>query len=485
MKSKFQSIITVLLCIVMILPFTSCGIEEKTGKTTESNIKNGTDSSDTNKDLPDAKYDDYEFTFLNVDSTAIYWQTNTINVEDLNADKIEAEIYKRNRFIEDEYDIVIKEVTDKDPVNKAKNVILTNDYAYDVLVLRADLMTPLISIDGLVEWSELPYVDLSQNWWSQDIQRDLSIGGKTYFTSGDISLTSYDCTSMFTFNKKLVEDNNLGNLYQLVRDGKWTMDKFSEMMTQVAKDVNNDGKYSYNDDIFGIYSYNGLYTELIAASDVRFISKDENDYPVLTANSDKFTDVYLKILNIINSNNVFCNINLSQYSEGAGKVTKFTEGEALFLSDVLFWISKMTDMEADYGILPNPKYDESQEKYISSINPTATVLSVPNISSDLERTSIILEAMAIHSHMNMIPTYYNEIVTIKNVRDEESREMINLAFENRIMELGSVYNMGGIFTTVKAYMASNKDTISSLTQRLLPSVNSKITEIINTYENQE
>lgn len=469
-----------LLSLLFLLTLVAC--KETNNPNDGTTLPSGTETGVTDplSLLPERDYENYQFTFLNVDS-GIFWQKFIINADELTSDIIEGEVYRRNRFIEEKFKIKIKEENSSDPITKARNTIGAGEDVYDVLSVRADLASSLISAKALLEWSEIPYVDLTKDWWCQDIQRDLSIRGKTFFTSGDLSLTSYDCTSLFVFNKQVAEEHQFGNLYQLVREGKWTFDKLSEMMKAVTRDVNNDG-FKYQDDYYGIFSYDGLYTELLAASGVRLVSKDENDLPVLTAKTERFEKAFTKILEIINSDNVFFNIDTPQFSEGKGNVKKFVEGEVLFYSDVLFWIFQMTDMEADYGILPNPKFDESQEKYICTINPTTVVLAVPYIASDVERTGIILEALAIHSHFNMIPRYYDEIVTIRNVRDEDSREMITLAFQNRIIDLGSVYNFGGLHNIMKTIMKSNQNILISTVERLENSINRSINDLIDIYD---
>ena len=175
---------------------------------------------------------------------------------------------------------------------------------------------------------------------------------------------------------------------------------------------------------------------------------------------------------------MFKNIYTTDFSQFKGNTLKFVGGGSLFYSDVVFWISTMSEMEADYGILPNPKYNAEQEDYLASINAVATSMVIPYTASDLERTSVILQAMAQHSHYNMIETYYDEIVTVRNVRDPESREMINLAFENRVIDLCTVYDWGGFASTMKIYMVQNKNNIASLVDRLENKVVAKMEEYI-------
>ena len=53
--------------------------------------------------------------------------------------------------------------------------------------------------------------------------------GKQYFTTGPISAQLYQTPIVMMFNKRLANDLDLGNLYQIVLDGAWTVDKLAEM----------------------------------------------------------------------------------------------------------------------------------------------------------------------------------------------------------------------------------------------------------------
>ena len=61
-------------------------------------------------------------------------------------------------------------------------------------------------------------------------------------------------------------------------------------------------------------------------------------------------------------------------------------------------------------------------------------MSVPKTNSDLERTGIILEALARESSDTVIPAYYD--VTLKNklLRDDDSVKMLDIIFGNRKLD---------------------------------------------------
>ena len=100
-----------------------------------------------------------------------------------------------------------------------------------------------------------------------------------------------------------------------------------------------------------------------------------------------------------------------------------------------YYIPDLRNMEADFGILPYPKYSAAQENYYSRIE-ACDLTCVPVTNSDLEKTSVILEAMACVSAEKVIPEYYEVALKSKYSRDSESAYMLDLIFNNRVFDLG-------------------------------------------------
>lgn len=66
---------------------------------------------------------------------------------------------------------------------------------------------------------------LDMPWYDAKCIQDLSVGGLLYAVNCDISTQHNNETSVVFFNKQLAEDFELGDLYELVNSGKWTLDK--------------------------------------------------------------------------------------------------------------------------------------------------------------------------------------------------------------------------------------------------------------------
>jgi hypothetical protein len=75
------------------------------------------------------------------------------------------------------------------------------------------------------------------------------MGKNTYYILSDLNITN---PGAILFNKKIIEDNNFPNPYTLVYNGTWTIDTLVQMALDVRNDVNGDGEYTSDDDIYGI-----------------------------------------------------------------------------------------------------------------------------------------------------------------------------------------------------------------------------------------
>ena len=61
---------------------------------------------------------------------------------------------------------------------------------------------------------------------------------------------------------------------------------------------------------------------------------------------------------------------------------------------------------------------------------------IPVTNKDLEKTGAVLEYFNYVSHDTVIPAYCDVVLYGKITRDEESRDMLNLIFDSRVVDIG-------------------------------------------------
>lgn len=77
-----------------------------------------------------------------------------------------------------------------------------------------------------------------------------------------------------------------------------------------------------------------------------------------------------------------------------------------------------------------------------------------NNQPDTYKTGIILEALAAKGKEILLPTYYDKQLQSKFSRDEESSAMLDIIFKNRIYDIGTMFNWGGISTSLMVNTAN-------------------------------
>jgi hypothetical protein len=112
-------------------------------------------------------------------------------------------------------------------------------------------------------------------------------------------------------------------------------------------------------------------------------------------------------------------------------------------------VSLFRDMEDDFGILPIPKLSEEQESYYSYSQPWGAVaVCVPVTNENLERTGMIIEAMAGASKYTSTPAMYDVTLKTKFARDEYSKQMLDIICENSTYDFAGIFNWSGIFDII-------------------------------------
>lgn len=145
-----------------------------------------------------------------------------------------------------------------------------------------------------------------------------------------------------------------------------------------------------------------------------------------------------------------------------------------------FYISSLRNMDADFGILPYPKYDEAQKDYLARIEGIE-LTGVP-VTADTEFVSAIMEAMASESATTVVPAYYDVALKTKMTRDNDSAEMLDIIFENRVFDLGDTIWCDEIRDGVfKPMFTTGNRSLSSKFATMQSKMDAKIADTISSF----
>ena len=489
-----------LLSVCLVSAACSQGGTNQNADTANSaeNIGN-TDSQPQNEAAPERIYPDlkavdfggYEFTFLTRTITSAdwaEWNHRDVRAEEENGDIINDAVYGRNRKIEAKYNIKIDEIVVEHPelLTKTAQAVKAGDDIYDAVCphLNAELV-PLSQGGNLIDLFSVPNLDLAKPWWNQGCVRDLSIGKRLFLASGDLFILDNDSMEAMIFNKALIQTNGLEIPYDIVKRGEWTFDKLIEMSRGIAKDLNGDGKMYIKDDLFGCIIQASTENSFIVSGGEKICDKDENDYPMIAFGSDRCYSILEALTTLIldEQNVVHLHRYMGEFPIYDEQVKMMEEDRALFSWILMRVVERLRGMETDFGILPLPKLDKAQQKYITNNNPNTGVgISVPGVASDLERTGMILEDLCAESRYTLQAAYYEINLRGKYARDDDSQEMLDIMLSNTAYDIGYIYDFGG-FGGIVLWSGTKKQTnYASEFEKYKDKMQKDMDKMVNAYE---
>ncbi len=356
-------------------------------------------------------------------------------VTEQNGDLVADALYSRDRTVEELLSVKLTPVSYSDlgmDTAKIEKMVAAGEDVYDFMHLQGSTFfanKPTFEINFL-DVSDSENLSIDSPWWNGEAMRNLSYNGESIkYLIGDISTSSFSGASVIFYNKQLFDNlyQNPDLPYTDVIDGTWTIDKFAQYCTEGYSDINGDSQGD-RDDTWGTMAniwlcqsfYNGF-------GEVKFHERDENGYVRLNIDTNRAVLLGEKLYSLIWENSGIMYVDDTKWHETA--MSKFANNEMLFITNFLFRTqeSEMRNMEADYGILPMFKLDEEQENYVSDLNPSGTKwIVIPTTNKDPERTTAVIEALSYYSYYNVTPTFYEDALKAKYVRDSQSGQVIDI-----------------------------------------------------------
>jgi ABC-type glycerol-3-phosphate transport system substrate-binding protein len=267
-------------------------------------------------------------------------------------------VWNRNRTVEERLGVIMENTMFTGSLSEVqtqfKSLIMSGSDEFDYIHTTGNTTHGLNLY--LRDLADLPYVDYEADWWWKDAMESVSLDGKTYnYIFSDMLLFCYIQTGVVYYNKTLYE-NAFGDpdeMYQMVTDGQWTIDKMMELTSAVYSDANGDGVEN-NGDIFGTIKTKNQGEEtphFLQGFDLRLYTRDENDKLIIDFDQERCITAIEKLGQYnMNTPGVFHSdqdINKSY--------TYFVQNSSLFFpSRMARVVADFRDMEEPYGILPYP-----------------------------------------------------------------------------------------------------------------------------------
>ena len=505
MKKTMTRLAALLMALMMLLGtlvLTACANDTEEDKgSSEGNTPDTTEKDPVEEDesripldyLPADTYGGTEIHVLewsangqtDVGTGWIPWEEIDVDMGD--GDPINNAIYDRNGVVEETYDVEItKEYISVDGGFETtfRNNEASGDQAFQMITMRTVGIVGMCMDGMMANMFELPNLHTDMPWWNQDSVRSYTMGDALYFAAPEMLLRDKGATAVMYFNQKIVDDNGIEDLYAVAEAGEWTLDLMIEYAEMVSADLDGDDMVSSGEDMYGLYGGNrDIPHFLYMGAGMKFAEIDDEGYLVMDFDEDDIT-VWQDILDYVMYSDFYYqgNVNKSLLPEG---FKAFQGDKCLFQLNLVKDVLGLRNMQSMYGVLPVPKYDEYQENYASLVwMHHDCVLGIPGSCQNTDAISVVLEHMSYISYYDVYPIFYDTIILGKSVRDEQSKEMLKLAFAARSFDPGQYWladkGMGSFLTLVETnqhHVSSVWASVKTMLEKGVEDFNEKIDEL--------
>lgn len=310
---------------------------------------------------------------------------------------------------------------------------------------QAYIVTP--ALEGyFLNILDMNHINPDADWWSKKCNEITTVNGQLYMITGDIALSMWESIYTLFFNKQLASEYNIGDLYELVKSGKWTLDKLYELSEKVSGDLDGNGVYDEND-LYDFASSDDNHARVwFVPCDLHITTRGEDGFMKMSYNTERTQNALEKLVKLYSAQSSykrFAAFNSTYINLDCPNM--FRENRALFAPAYLKIAAILRDMNTDFGINPLPKYDEIQENYYTTVHDSTSMICFPNNVKDENMSALIAEALCVYSHYDVIPKYYDISLKTKSARDTESEAMIDLIRDSLTFDFGAMYTvpMGG------------------------------------------
>ncbi len=467
MQNKaFSRILCLALAIVMVCTVFLFGCQGDDVKTTQGQqnaTQGGQQPTQTGPDpstIYDAEVKDlqgHEFVFYVKHVTSAHLNHNEVFAAEPNGDKVNDAVFKRNSQLESTYNCKISEIRDAKAADVVREPLITGEYICDFLYIRAGEARALSKNNLLVDMASLENIDLNKNWWDPAALKGFNMAGKIFFMTGDACTIDERHATVVFYNLELVEAAFPdANLYQEVRDGKWTNARMLEIMQATAADLNGDGQVAtYQRDIYGYMAGNiqGNWIH-VAASGGSVAEMVDGKIEIPVYPSRELLDIWEELRPLLTSPLRFSVDNIPSG-------TVFRSGLATFYGCNTGALLNWRDQKFHLGVLPLPKRNEEQKEYLTAMNfGSVGGYSIPttvnnDVAKDYEKAGFVsgaemcayfLEAFGYYSRDTLTPAFFDQVLAKQIAMDSDTIEMVAIGIENKNYDPVVGYNFGGMRT---------------------------------------
>lgn len=512
-----KHILTLLLAALLVSTsvLTACGntVTNETTVDTTANIDGDTPQAETETDLF-AAYRGIDLNgrtlHISVSSNVAEWGGGMpssypyiAGPDEMTGESVQDSIFQRNLAVEEMLNCTLEHEAldlDYDKVQPyIETQVLSGDASVDYYVndqlglLLSAMKGYFLDLAGKSNFGEY-YFDLDSDIYYSEYMQQLSVGKKRFIITGDYFIDTLRASHVLYMNKNIVNDlfGNGDAIYELVLDDTWTLSKMNEIIADAYLDTNGDGTADEGDQ-YGLVGHAAdtifAYYVFYYTTDCKVVNFDSDGLPYINTACQETLSKMAEMLIAVDTN-----IGTYRTDSVANSLLKFVNGGSLFT-----YFQKVGDMEQasirefdGMGVVPYPKKDESQAKYMTLVHDTAEMGAVPvtTVGDAATAVSAVIQVLSTHAHENLLEGYYEVALKSKYAQDAYTAQMLDIVVAgiSAPFEFAYEFGFGGdsflnliTFNPIYESITNGTDMTASTFATRLPAAQTRLQELIDIY----
>ena len=447
---KTRILLLFLVGAMLLLPLVGCNNrsnnpQETTATEDESGVSDDGGKYDSEGYLNDELPDNLNF---DAEIRVLHW--TEADIGEFNPDEdtifaIDKAIWERDRTVEDRLGITFEWVPTKGHWQSENSFVTTVQNAmnggesmrYDIIATYSQSAALLSTRGFVLNLNNVDYLDLGKPWWPKSLTETFTINEQLFFASGDISTTFLSQMIGVYFNKEFFLDQNL---YDLVYDNEWTLDKMLSMAKDLGSDIDTETGKSQGDQ-YGVICPWEIYLDGFFYGS-NFITTEKGSDGALRVSGSYIGERADTLAEKLKT--LFHGPSDGYLTNEAQTVQIFSEGRAAFMvapGVTVLTTQHLQETEVDYGILPMPKYDSNQKEYKTVCTNLISLYCIfaGNNEEQANRAGAVLECMASEGYRQISPVLFNQCLQLRYAKDGDTGKMFDLIRKGVVFDLGRVF----------------------------------------------
>ena len=295
--------------------------------------------------------------------------------------------------VKKEYNVKITPLTVvvSDMSNRAMVEVMAGDKYADFVIPTQWASGNMISSEIMLNLNELKEygVDIATaNWVNQDLRKIATLKNDTVYFINTSFISDMPQMWVLYYNRDIWNELNLGDPYKMVENGEWTVEKFRAACSAALKDGDGDGQVSSKEDRWGLIAPGGDFKNafFLGMGGHCYRMGESGKMEIAFDNEETYarSTMMYQINNIDKSTYYTGDLNTDMWPA-------WQSGKSLFMG-YMNGNKKAQEVKFQWGVLPMPKWNKEQERYMSGVDHNASVFGITNTNENLYEVATLLKA---------------------------------------------------------------------------------------------